>query len=59
MTHFVLYCTTDRVYVRQGHYTSFTYNLNYAKHFSTQWAAEKFLAKMSDPAGFIVKKIVH
>ena len=37
----------------------YTYSLNYAKHFGSEWAATKFKERHSELECFIIRKIVR
>lgn len=59
ITQYVIISPLDKWYVAAGRGVRFTYNLNAAKHFNSQWAAEQFLAKNLDPSGYIIRRIEH
>lgn len=58
-TLFVIFSPACRMFVRQGKGCRFTYNVNAAKHFSTEWSAKNFLGKMDDPETYKIIKIMH
>lgn len=61
VTHFVLFDSFSRMFVRRGHGGGWTNSLNLAKHFTSKWSAEQYLSKMNadDVAAIIVKRIEH
>ena len=58
ITRFVIFCPGTKMMIRQGAGVRVTYNLNYAKHFSTEWSAQQFLKKLTDPDLYIIKAII-
>ena len=61
ITHFVLFDTFSRMFVRGGHGGGWTNSISAAKHFSSKWRAERYLYKMNtdDISAIIVKRIEH
>ena len=59
ITHFVLYDPCTRMFVRAGRGERLTISLNYAKHFSSKWSANRFRNNMTDGSAFIIKRIEH
>lgn len=59
ITHYVIYDSANRVFVRAGKGVGFCYSLNTAKHFSSEWSAKQFLSNIAYPEIYTIKKIVH
>jgi len=58
-TFFVLYDEFTRTFVRSGKGDFRTYSLNAAKHFTSEWSANKFKSSGNDLECMTVKKIVR
>ena len=60
-TFYVLYDTFTRSIVRAGMWGGYTTSLNAAKHFTSEWSAEKFRDNIPhvELHMFIIKKICH
>lgn len=59
VTNYVLYDPSLMVFVAAGSRLMYTYTLNHAKHFSSEWAAAKFRERYSDLEGYSIRKIVR
>lgn len=57
-TFYVLYDSTDKLFVAQGHGVRYTFTPNNAKHFTSEFFAQKF-AERNECNGFAVKKITR
>lgn len=58
-TFFVLFSPVTGQFVKVGHVVSYTPSLNYAKHFTSRWAAEHYAKKLDKPELFKVKPITR
>lgn len=56
-TYFVLYSPEGRVFAQSGRGGGFTISLNYAKHFTSEWSANKYKGNHPEMMNMIVKKI--
>lgn len=59
VTFYVLYDEFTRTFVRAGKGDFRTYSLNYAKHFTSEWSANRFKSNGRDFDCLTVKKIVR
>lgn len=57
ITYYVILCPFDGTFVAAGRGARQTYNLNAAKHFTSQWSAEQWLKKFPDQEVYRIKKI--
>lgn len=58
VTFFVLYDEFSRSFVRAGKVFGYTYSLNAAKHFTSEWSADHYRINNCLLAKMIIKKIV-
>lgn len=58
-TNYVLFDPAMRIFVAAGSRLHFTYSLNFAKHFSSEWAAKTFRDRHSDLECYMIRKIVR
>lgn len=58
-TFYVLYDSFSRMFVRAGYFGGWTYSLNSAKHFTSEWSAKKFIENEGDLCALTIKKIVR
>lgn len=58
-TFYVLYDEFDRTFVRAGRGDFRTYSLNAAKHFTSEWSANRFKSSGNNLECMTVKKIVR
>ena len=56
-TYYVLFRPYDNMFLRAGRYVSFTYSMNNAKHFTSEWSANKCRERLNDPELYVLKKI--
>lgn len=59
VTNYVLYDPSGRVFVAAGTWLHYTYSLNNAKHFASEWAAAKFKERHNELECYIIRKIVR
>lgn len=59
VTFFVIYDPFSRTFVRQGRAGFYTYSMNAAKHFTSEWSARKYIEREDVPSCYTVKKICH
>lgn len=57
-TFYVLYDSTDKLYIAQGHGVRYTYTPNNAKHFTSEFMAQRF-AERNECSSFAVKRITR
>lgn len=57
-TFYVLFDEFSRSFVRAGRQGGYTYSLNNAKHFTSDWSAEHYRINNCLLAKMIIKKIV-
>lgn len=57
-TFYVLYNPADKFYIAQGHGVRYTYTPNNAKHFTSEFMAQRF-AERNECSGFAVRKITR
>lgn len=58
ITNYILFDPSGRVFVASGSWLHYTYSLNFAKHFGSEWAAKKFKERHNELECFIIRKIV-
>lgn len=56
-TFYVLFDTFTHMFVRAGKGRAMTMSLNAAKHFTSEWSANKFKANSDEFSNITVKKI--
>ena len=61
VTFFVLFDPFTRTFVRAGHRGGYTSNLSAAKHFTSEWSAQKFRENTdgNSLSAFTIKKILR
>lgn len=59
ITFYVLYDAFSRQFVASGKGCRMTYNLNAAKHFTSEWSANNFRSSNNNLECLTVKKIVR
>lgn len=59
VTNYILYDTFSRMFVASGSHLRYTFSLNYAKHFASEWAATKFKERHGELECFIIRKVVR
>lgn len=58
-TFYVLYDEFSRTFVRAGRGNGRTFNLNAAKHFTSEWSADNYRKKSDELECLTVKKIAR
>lgn len=57
-TYYVIYDPMSKLFVREGRELRFTYNLNNAKHLTSEWNAKNIINRYpNDLEGAIVRKV--
>lgn len=57
-TFYVLYDPADKLYIAQGRGVRYTYTPNNAKHFTSEFMAQRF-AERNECSSFAVRKITR
>lgn len=57
VTYYVVYDAAANMFAKAGKGHGWTYSLNFAKHFTSQWNAENYLKRLQDSEGVMIKKI--
>ena len=57
ITYYIIKERNGQQMIASGHVVRYTYNVNAAKHFTSQWSAEQWLKKVPDSELFTIVKI--
>lgn len=57
VTYYVLFDPCTKEFAKAGHYPAITYSINLAKHFTSEWGANKYKAAHDLFCACVVKKI--
>lgn len=57
MIQYVLYNPETRLFIKRGRFIGFTYSLDNAKIFHTEWAAKRFREGLFDSVLYRIKEV--
>ena len=57
VTFYIIVSVLGNEMVATGRHAAYTYNINAAKHFTSEWSAENWRKKLPAPDMYMTKKI--